>query len=130
MSANGVTHEESTRYGHVYEQDPTAGLSHSDYSTYQKLIRDETPWTMNDISAGLQVKPQTVRSWRKDSLRAADLTAPHPNLMPAPDIPVLGKPTWRAGTIRRWAIQTGRMSPTGSPQRLKPPGRPRTARAA
>jgi hypothetical protein len=109
------------------EQDPLAGLTHEQYQTYRSLISDETPWTMNDVARGMDVQPQTVRSWRKDSLRAKDLSSPHPNLLPIPDIPIEGKPTWRAGTIRRWAIQTGRMTPAGEPQRLKPPGRPRAA---
>jgi hypothetical protein len=49
--------------------------------------------------------------------------------LPPTDIPVSGKPTWKAGTIRKWAIQTGRMSEAGEAQRLKPPGRPRSKAA-
>lgn len=100
--------------------------------TYDDLVADNTPWTMAEIAVGLDVQPQTVRSWRKDALAATKSTpaTPHPNHLPNPDIPVSGKPTWRAGTIRKWAIQTGRMSPEGVPQRLKPPGRPRTERPA
>lgn len=100
--------------------------------TYEELVNDTTPWTMSDIATGLDVQPQTVRSWRKDSLAAGKgkaSSAPHPNHLPAPDIPVTGKPTWKAGTVRRWAIQTGRMTPGGEPLRLKPPGRPRTKAA-
>ncbi len=100
--------------------------------TYDELVADATPWTMSDIAAQLDVQPQTVRSWRKDSLAAsksAPTNIPHPNHLPDPDIPVTGKPTWKAGTVRRWAIQTGRMSRTGAPLRLKPPGRPRTKAA-
>lgn len=101
---------------------------------YDDLVSDTTPWTMADIAVGLDVQPQTVRSWRKDALGAERLgsaapAAPHPNHLPNPDIPVTGKPTWKAGTIRKWAMQTGRMTPEGVPQRLKPPGRPRTERA-
>lgn len=97
--------------------------------TYELLVSDGTPWTMTEIAVGLDVQPQTVRSWRKDALKA-DPSAPHPNHLPTPDIPVSGKPTWKAGTVRRWAIQTGRMAVDGTPLRLKPPGRPRTERAA
>lgn len=101
--------------------------------TYEELVSDDTPWTMSDIAEQLDVQPQTVRSWRKDSLAAAKASTvtpvPHPNHLPNPDIPVTGKPTWRAGTVRRWAIQTGRMSREGAPLRLKPPGRPRTKAA-
>lgn len=94
---------------------------------YEDLIKDSTPWTMTDIARELNVQPQTVRSWRKDAL-ASHAGPPHPNQLPDSDIPVTGKPTWKAGTIRRWAIQTRRMLPDGTPQRLKPPGRPRAAR--
>ncbi len=101
--------------------------------TFKQLTTDPTPWTMADIALNLAVKSQTVRSWRKDSLAAErpDRAAavPHPNHLPKPDIPVTGKPAWTAGCIRRWAIQTGRMSPQGAPLRLRPPGRPR-AKAA
>ena len=100
--------------------------------TYDELVSDATPWTMTDIATHLDVQQQTVRSWRKDSLAATKqgaTPAPHPNHLPKPDIPVHGKPTWRAGTVRRWAIQTGRMSPEGEPLRLKPPGRPRSKAA-
>lgn len=96
--------------------------------TYTELVTDPTPWTMADIAVGLDVQPQTVRSWRKDSLQSDTSTTPHPQYLPNPDIPVRGKPTWKAGTVRRWAIQTGRLTPDGVPQRLKPPGRPRTER--
>lgn len=104
-------------------------------TTYADLVNDGTPWTMADIAVGLDVQSQTVRSWRKDALNAAKSnraapTTPHPNHLPNPDIPVTGKPTWKAGTIRKWAIQTGRMAPDGTPKRLKPPGRPRAERPA
>lgn len=99
---------------------------HTRTPTYGDLVNDQTPWTMTDIAAQLDVQPQTVRSWRKDSLKKDAAAAPHPNHLPKPDIPVTGKPTWKAGTVRRWAIQTGRMEEDGTPKRLKPPGRPRS----
>ena len=97
---------------------------------YQDLITDETPWNMNDIAAALKVQPQTVRSWRKQALRATrtDPGTPHPNELPPVESPT-GATVWRAGTIRNWAIQTGRMTKEGQAQRLKPPGRPRTKAA-
>ena len=98
---------------------------------YQALVNDVTPWNMNDIADGLEVKPQTVRSWRRQALRALrdEPHVPHPNELPPAESPT-GATVWKAGTIRRWAIQTGRMTPDGQPQRLKPPGRPRTPKAA
>lgn len=107
---------------------------HTRTPTYAELVNDQTPWTMTDIAAQLDVQPQTVRSWRKDALKSANIApdslanVPHPNHLPKPDIPVTGKPTWKAGTVRRWAIQTGRMEEDGTPKRLKPPGRPRSPR--
>jgi hypothetical protein len=115
--------------------------------TYAALIRDDTVWTVADIARELDVELQTVRTWRKDSRavkRASSAaTAPsaapsrslrraagHPNRLPDPDFPVENKPMWKAGTIRKWAIQTGRMEKDGTPKRLKPPGRPRAKRAA
>lgn len=105
-------------------------------TTYDDLIADPAPWDMVAIATNLNVQPQTVRKWRRESLadaRAAAqrprrdvAAAPHPNHLPMPDIPVAGKPLWKAGTIRKWAMQTGRLAPDGTPIRLKPPGRPRT----
>lgn len=111
----------------------TQNLTPEQTRRYFELIEDPTPWTMAEIAVHLAVQPQTVRSWRKDSLAAATkpgdpTAAPHPNQLPEVDIPITGKPTWRAGTIRRWAIHTKRMELDGTPKRLKPPGRPRAPR--
>lgn len=95
---------------------------------YLRLTQDRTEWTMPDIARHLAVKPQTVRSWRKDSLSALrdnPAAPPHPHHLPRQDDDAHGRPVWWAGTIRRWAMQTGRMDEHGTPQRLKPPGRPR-----
>ena len=101
---------------------------------YQELINDKAEWTMPDIGRELNVQPQTVRSWRKDSLAAIrenPAAPPHPHQLPMPDVPnTHGRPVWYAGTVRNWAMQTGRMSDTGVPQRLKPPGRPRGSTVA
>jgi hypothetical protein len=101
-------------------------------TTYLKLTGDKAEWTMPDIARELAVKAQTVRSWRKDSLTARrknPAAPPHPHHLPPEDLEILGRPVWFAGTIRKWAMQTGRMSSDGTPQRLKPPGRPRAATA-
>lgn len=103
--------------------------------SYEDLVNDETQWDMPTIAEQLDVQYQTVKSWRKDYRRAlsAEVTTPkpgqpavpHPKLLPPPDEVVFGKPVWKAGTIRRWAMQTGRMTPDGTPVKQKPPGRPR-----
>lgn len=100
-------------------------------SRYLGLIEDKTQWTMPDICRALDVRPQTVRAWRKDSLAARrenPLAPPHPHHLPTEDDIVLDRPVWNAGTIRKWAMQTGRMDPSGKALRLKPPGRPRSTR--
>lgn len=97
---------------------------------YLKLVEDRTEWTMPAIAKELKVKAQTVRSWRKDSLQARrenPAAPPHPHHLPKEDLAWDGRPVWYAGTIRKWAMQTGRMNEKGEPQRLKPPGRPRAA---
>lgn len=97
----------------------------------QELISDQTPVTMPQIAEMLDVEYQTVKSWRKDyrnTIREAAGTGgtPHPKLLPEPDGPEIpGKPTWKKGTIARWAMQTGRMTPDGTAVKMKPPGRPR-----
>lgn len=114
---------------------PTAVATAPDPTTakYLKLIDDRAEWTMPDIARELDVKPQTVRSWRKDSLSARrenPAAPPHPHHLPKEDIDAHGRPIWFAGTIRKWAMQTGRMNEKGEAQRLKPPGRPRAVALA
>jgi hypothetical protein len=107
----------------MHETDPAVTAQ------YRRLIDDRTEWTMPDIAKNLKVQPQTVRSWRKDALAAQrdnPAAPPHPHHLPGPDTDAHGRPIWYAGTIRRWAMQTGRMNNIGEPQRLKPPGRPRS----
>lgn len=41
--------------------------------------------------------------------------APHPAVLPVPDIDDGAMPLWYAGTIYTWAMQTGRMTLTGEP---------------
>lgn len=109
----------------------------SSTETYLALIDERVEWTMPDIARALGVMPQTVRSWRKDSLRAMranPAAPPHPHQLPKQDFYSHDRPVWYSGTIRQWAMQTGRMAADGTSQRLKPPGRPRrknlTPRAA
>lgn len=105
-------------------------MTQDEAAIYEQLVNDRTPWNMAAISENLEVQPQTVRKWRKQSLAANRVqpNVPHPNELPPSDAPD-GSAIWYAGTIRRWAIQTQRMTPTGQALRLKPPGRPRTAKA-
>jgi hypothetical protein len=110
---------------------------------YRALVEDRTLWDMPTIAGELGVQYQTVKTWRKDTgwprpklpeERAAPQNKPrngvHPNLLPAPDMTLSGKPVWFAGTIRFWAMQTGRMSPEGVARKRKPPGRPKATAAA
>lgn len=99
--------------------------------SYDQLVSDPELWDMPRIGTELGVQYQTVKSWRKESIAGRGTPAnPHPNLLPTPEQVLSGKPMWKAGTVRLWAMQTGRMSPDGKPQRSKPRGRPRTKAAA
>ncbi len=93
---------------------------------YRQLTEDDELWDMPRIAAELSVKYQTVKSWRRDSSRSG----PHPNCLPRPDQTVWGKPLWKAGRVRLWAMHTDRMDSTGQAQRAKPPGRNRATPAA
>lgn len=95
-------------------------------ATREELVNDDTPWDMVMIAENLGVKHQTVKSWRKDYRKAIkNQQAPHPKLLPEPDGPkVPGKPMWKAGTVRAWAMQTDRMLEDGTAVKQKPPGRP------
>lgn len=105
---------------------PPAATPAEPRPTYQQLITDETLWDMQDIADALDVQYQTVKSWRRDSSGASRRSnQPHPNYLPPPDEVKSGKPLWRAGRVRLWALHTGRMAPTGQAKRSKPRGRPR-----
>lgn len=83
--------------------------------TYNRLIYDDTLWTLRRISVELRVGYQTVRQWR---------CGVQPVGFPDPDVDNPNAPLWYAGTIRRWAIGTSRMATDGTPRRA-PSGRPR-----
>lgn len=85
---------------------------HSAAVAYRRLICDTTPWRIHDIAENLGMHHMTVRSLRRDKKLVKE------------DETVGGKPVWRAGTVRKWAIDTGRMTSRGQPVKLKPWGTP------
>lgn len=90
--------------------------------SYDELVNDRSHrWEMPEIARQLKVEQQTVRMWRRNFRKNPEI--PHPNRLPPPDGTPQGIPWWWAGTIRRWAMQTGRMDREGNPMRAKPPGR-------
>ncbi len=82
---------------------------------YKRLIYDSTVWGLLEIAANLGLTIVTVRGYRKDGILCEE------------DGYASGRPWWHAGTIRRWAIDTGRMTTQGVPQKKKA-GRPKGAR--
>lgn len=90
----------------------------------QRLIRDQTRWSMQDIADALGVKYVTVLKWRR---RAEADGGKGPGAFIAPEPPAPGeatdRPRWRAGRVRRWAMQNGRMHPDGQPCAPRLPGR-------
>ncbi|MGX2997107.1 helix-turn-helix transcriptional regulator [Streptomyces sp. JNUCC 64] len=54
-------------------------------------MTDTTLWTYQHIAAHIQVRRDTVRSYRKQGL------------MPPPDLIANGTPHWYADTVRAWA---------------------------
>lgn len=115
--------------------------------TYDELVNDHSEtWGIPEIARRLNVKNQTVRKWRRNYNRNPNA---HPYRLPPPDFPpgppksmadprtratrlqvAHGTPEWWAGTIRRWAMQTGRMDEDGNAQRATSPGAPPKNRAA
>lgn len=80
-----------------------------------ELLDDDTPWTLVDVARELGVARSTVYVWRMGNRRglpdpdAAPLTHRYPH-----------QPRWRAGTVRRWAVATGRMTKAGVVVSLRP----------
>jgi len=64
-----------------------------------KWPKDQMPVGIPEIAELIQVKRSTVDQWRARGV------------LPEPDFPVTvgGRRPWRAGTIRRWAQNTGRL---------------------
>ncbi|KGI79370.1 hypothetical protein IL38_24030 [Actinopolyspora erythraea] len=99
-----------------------------DFERLDQLQQDDAIWELPDIAEALQKNLQTVHSWRTKSLkyiRNASFVPVLADVLPEPDLTYTRTPLWRAGTIRTWAMRTGRMLPDGTPVRSKPPGRPR-----
>ena len=88
------------------------------------LLADDTPWDMARIAQELDTNRHVVRGWAMWQRQAAAAGLGgglDPMRLPEPD----AGDRWRAGTVRLWAIQTGRMTGDAEPARLRPPGRPR-----
>ncbi|MBE8523101.1 hypothetical protein ILP97_37375 [Amycolatopsis sp. H6(2020)] len=132
---------------------PAQAIDDIDLDRMKALAADDELWTIAQVAEGLGLSLRRTRQlWRQmtDWLQYGQgiwpprpdtyLTDPHPvqlewfpphqTLLPSPDDDATGQPRWRAGTIRRWAIQTGRMNPDGTPKHAKPSGRPPRPRQA
>ncbi|MFF8501794.1 helix-turn-helix transcriptional regulator [Streptomyces anulatus] len=59
-------------------------------------MADGTLWSYKDIAAHIQVRPDTVRSYRKHGL------------LPPPDQVKNGKPYWYGDTVRAWVASRPR----------------------
>ncbi|WP_284740254.1 hypothetical protein [Amycolatopsis sp. RTGN1] len=142
-------HAESLDYRAV---PPARAIDDIDLDRMKALAADDKLWTIAQVAEGLGLSLRRTRQlWRQmtDWLQYGQgiwpprpdtyLTDPHPvqlewfpphqTLLPLPDDDATGQPRWRAGTIRMWAMQTGRMNPDGTPKHAKPSGRPRQAPA-
>lgn len=53
-------------------------------------MSDPNLWSYREIAAHIQVRPDTVRSYRKQGV------------LPPPDRTIEGRPYWYADTIRTW----------------------------
>jgi hypothetical protein len=84
---------------------------------YHRLIYDTAVWGINEIASNLGLKVQTIRDYRQTGVLCPE------------DGRITGRPWWYAGTVRRWAIETGRMTREGVAQPGKPSGRPRGSRS-
>lgn len=116
-------------------------LSTVDFALRQRLVDDDTPWKLADIAAALEVTPGAVGHWdramrnmldggdrrwppqlgpaRKITMPAKGSVTlrrwpPHHRMLPPPDDYDGEAPVWRAGTIRLWAMKTGRMALDGT----------------
>lgn len=88
------------------------GLTREEMARYYDLVCDDELWGIGEVAAALKLKHQTVLDLRSDGK------------MPPVDEGGFGNPRWHAGTVRHWAMETGRMLPDGTPVRKKR-GQPR-----
>ena len=117
-------------------------LSEVDFDLRQRLVDDDAPWKLADVTKALEVTPGAVWHWyratrnmvdgrnrcwpppvaaarrvakprgsKKNALRT---WPPHHRVLPPPDRYDDDTPVWRAGTIRLWAMKTGRMALDGT----------------
>lgn len=87
------------------------GLTREEMARYYDLVCDDSVWGIPEVAAALGLKDQTVRDLRSSGK------------MPPLDAGGFGNPRWYAGTVRHWAMSTGRMTPDGTPVKKKA-GRP------
>jgi hypothetical protein len=89
----------------------------------RRLIADRTLWSMQDIAAALDIKYQTILKWRRRA-NAEGGAGPRAFIAPEPtgEGGAPDRPRWRAGRVRKWAMQVGHMNFDGTPCRPKLPG--------
>lgn len=91
------------------------------------LLNDKELWDAQRIATELKVTVGAVKKWRSNGLRdEREGRTPGNGSLPPSDVD--GHALWYAGTIRRWAMQTGRMDKNGTPKKATSPGRPRGSR--
>lgn len=123
-------------------------LEDIDFDRLEALQADDKLWTVTQVADALGLSlcrtrqlPRQTTDWLQygqgqwpprphtysSHPQPVEVTwlPPHQAMLPLPDDTSTENPRWRAGTIRTWAMQTGRMSPDGVPNRARPPGRPR-----
>lgn len=125
----------------------TIDLDQVDWALYDRLVHDDTLWTLRDITRELQVNTFTSGNWERacrnyrggaalswppnmaqlrKALSPAEPDAPrlpdwpaHPAVLPPPEPLDVAEPHWRAGAVRQWAMQAGRMRLDGTPQQAQ-----------
>lgn len=93
---------------------------------YLELVNDRSEqWHLPDVEAALAHGYAAVLKWRR---RAEHEGGYGPLGLPEPDgfdppVNALPRPWWYPGTIHRWALQVGKLTPDGVGQIPKQPGR-------
>lgn len=128
---------EELRHAHLLRSDPTlwgkpeirAALGNIDRSTMDRLMYTGLNYALKGV---VQWPPDRSVIGKKDDLpvvaeRSLKDWPPHHSILPAPTVWVgADRPRWRAGVIRTWAMQVGRMTLDGQPIVLGPGrGQPR-----